>query len=105
VALEIFGRRLDETIANTVAIWNQTRKPAPEVAHVIPETFNALVGHQLGDAEPWVNGWVRPEIFGKKEVEVVESIHPNCKGHMAVAKAVLGHFGMPLARIPAWTCP
>jgi hypothetical protein len=106
-ALERFGRRLDETIANTVTAWNNARKPEPEVANVITGTFNVLIGHQLGDAERWVNGWIRPEVFGKgaEQVKVVESLHPNCKGHIAVARAVAEHFGMPAARIPAWTCP
>jgi hypothetical protein len=63
-------------------------------AKFIPATVRALNGHRLGDGAPWVNG--------VRLLTQAESLHPNCDGQLALARAILPSLG--LEADPEWEC-
>jgi hypothetical protein len=83
--LNSFEDSLNTRIQATVTSW-AARVP---LARVIRATSNALieirsnsvVRHQIGDSVPWVNGVV--------PLDLEESFHPNCLGHIATANVLL----------------
>jgi predicted nucleic acid-binding Zn ribbon protein len=94
VALEKFQRTLNETIATSVKDWAETNGVDAEV---VPNTVDAFKGHRLGDGEPWVNGLV---LGGFPPFR--ESLHPTCRGQLALARAMLGPLGFEEPE--GWTC-
>jgi hypothetical protein len=95
VKLENFQRLLNETITTNVKEWADTE--GVDVT-IIPNTVNAIYGHRLGDAGPWVNGLI-PGGFPPFR----ESLHPTCKGQLALARAMLGPLGF-VEPEEGWTC-
>jgi lysophospholipase L1-like esterase len=91
VALEAYVALLNQTISTTVTSWTASSR-AP--AAVIGGTVRALAGHQLGDAQPWLNG---VQIVWKEE-----SFHPNCQGQIAVAEQLVLNLGRPVPG--GWSC-
>jgi hypothetical protein len=95
LALERFVAALNQRLANTVKTWATKEKVD---AKIVPGTVNAFNGHRLGDepAELWMNG-----VILQNNVPATESFHPNCPGHIALARKVVQSLG----RAPlAWTC-
>jgi hypothetical protein len=91
MALALFESELNRKIQTTVEAWAKATRVN---AQVIPGTVNALVGHQLGDATPWVNG-LAGSFFE-------ETFHPKCLGHIALAEQVLKSLGR--ATPAGWRC-
>jgi len=89
--IEDFLTRLNATIQQTVAAWAAANKWS---ARVIAGTENALLTHQLGDPEPWING---AQIWYQEG-----SFHPNCFGHIAIAETVLRSFSRAIPK--GWKC-
>jgi hypothetical protein len=92
-----FENKVDKEVREVTTKWAAEQKV--DAAPVRTET--ALKGHELGDAEPWVNALVfRPKTV---EAEVpkpsAESFHPNPLGHRALARDVLTNLKI---KIPEW---
>jgi GDSL-like Lipase/Acylhydrolase family len=97
-ALEGFTRRLNETITQIVEAWARTERVN---ARVIPGTVNAFAaGHQLGSGgQLWVN---EVSLVPGTTVPRSQTLHPNCLGHIALAKRVAPALGVfPSAK---WAC-
>jgi lysophospholipase L1-like esterase len=99
-ALERFTERLNLTIAATVQEWARAEKVN---AKVIPETITALNGHRLGNNEPWVNKLSLMFNLTTFRFEATTgSIHPTCRGYIAMAERILGFLGRAVPG--GWTC-
>jgi hypothetical protein len=94
-AIDQFVVGLDLMVERTVLIWGGAHRGADVALVHAMSIFN---GHKLGDANPWVNGLVFP--FWPEE-----SFHPNCPGHLSIARAVLLNLGINPGAPPSWTCP
>ncbi len=96
--IEKLVNTLNAKIRTTVEAW--AGKTGVN-ARVIPGTVDAFIPappaarHQLGDREPWVNGVFLP-------VWTVESFHPTCLGHKALAEKVLQSLGVAVPG--GWAC-
>ncbi len=95
VAMERLQRLLNETIATSVKDWAETNGVD---AAVIPNTVNTFKGHRLGDAVPWVNGFIQSGFL-----EFRESLHPTCRGQLALARTMLGPLGF-VEPEEGWIC-
>jgi lysophospholipase L1-like esterase len=101
VALERFTAKLNRTIAATVKKWAQTEKVN---AKVIPSTITAFNGHRLGNrgAEAWVNGLILDRGFLGITNYNVNSMHPTCRGYIAMAERILRSLGRAVPG--GWGC-
>jgi hypothetical protein len=115
-----FERKLDEIIKTEAEQW-----AAEKGARVVViNAEKALEGNELGDQETWkgVASWVNPIVWRPATVKEgvinglpipsFESFHPNCNGHLAIAKTVLTALqtagigrGVPSPDPGGWTCP
>jgi hypothetical protein len=96
LALERFVGKLNEKLTSTVEGWSETTGVDAEV---IAGTATAFDEHQIGGPmAPWVNGLL---LHGQNVNK--ETFHPNCLGHIALAKRVLKN--MRVAVPAGWTCP
>ncbi len=92
VALERYASQLNGAISKAVGKW-ATEEGVD--AAVIPATVTALAGHRLGDGAPWINGVLL--------LSRTESLHPNCDGQLALARAILPSL-TGLEANPEWKC-
>jgi hypothetical protein len=119
--LASFETRLNGIIQITAEKWAE-EKGAKAIAI---NTEKAFEGHELGDQETskGVTSWVNPIVWRPNTLEEgwlvngepiagVESFHPNCEGHLAIAKTVLTALqkvgigkGVPSPEPEGWTCP
>jgi GDSL-like Lipase/Acylhydrolase family len=74
--------RLEANLNRTVSEVVKTAAVLGVPVELIGNTATAFAGHELGDAEPWVNG-----VFANLMFE--ESLHPNSCGYRALARGVL----------------
>jgi GDSL-like Lipase/Acylhydrolase family len=99
VALARFTKTLNHTITETVRTWAATEGVN---ARVMPRTAGAFTGHQLGSTgQRWVNE-INP-VMGQDRLEPApESLHPNCLGHLALARLIVQDLAVP--PIANWAC-
>jgi hypothetical protein len=91
VEMEELITDLNAQIQRTVTNWGTTHQG---IDVNVVQTANAFLGNQLGNADPWVFGIVLP--FWPEE-----SLHPTCRGHIALAEAVLRNLGRA---VPMMAC-
>ncbi len=89
--IDQFTNKLDETIQR--AIGKAAAEGVP--AKAIPQAMLAFKGHQLGDAQPWLNKLIL------NPFRVEESFHPNQCGQKAIARLVLNEQKVPMMQWPA----